>query len=110
MPPEFDLSELTVAEMDALILSRLPLAGQLEAALARIVELEKQLAALDRPPKTPDNPSLPPSKGQKSDRPTGGRPPRKSRPGFSRALEAKPDRTVDAQARCLPALRRRLPR
>ena len=102
MPPEIDLSELTVAEKDALILSLLALAGQLEAALARIVELEKQLTALERPPKTPDNSSLPPSKGQKSDRPTGERPPRKSRPGFGRALEANPDRTVDARLDACP--------
>jgi hypothetical protein len=30
--PEIDLSKLTLAEKDALILSLLPLAGQLEAA------------------------------------------------------------------------------
>ena len=80
------LSTLSHAEKDALILSLLPLVGQLEAALARIAELEKRLAAFEQPPKTPDNSSLPPSKGQKSDRPTGGKPPRKSRPGFGRAL------------------------
>jgi transposase len=102
VPPEIDLSELTVAEKDALILSLLPLAGQLEAALARIVELEKQLTALERPPKTPDNSSLPPSKGQKSDRGSGDRAPRKSRPGFGRALEANPDRTVDARLDACP--------
>jgi hypothetical protein len=33
--PETDLSKLTVAEKDALILTLLPLVGQLEAALAR---------------------------------------------------------------------------
>jgi transposase len=94
--PEIDLSKLTVAEKDALILSLLPLVGQLEAAVARIAELEKRLAAFERPPKTPDNSSLPPSKGQKSDRPTGDKPQRKSRPGFGRALEPNPDRIVDA--------------
>src|ERR1700719_2659155 len=41
------------------------LVGQLEAALARIAELEARLAKLDRPAKTPDNSSLPPSRGQK---------------------------------------------
>ena len=34
--PEIDLSRLTVAQKDALILSLLPLVGQLEAALVRI--------------------------------------------------------------------------
>ena len=51
-----------MAEKDALILSLLPLVGQLEAALSRIAELEKRLAAFERPPKTPDDSSLPPSK------------------------------------------------
>ena len=97
-----DLSTLSHAEKDALILSLLPLVGQLEAALARIAELEKRLAAFERPPKTPDNSSLPPSKGQKSDRPTGGKPPRKSRPGFGRALEPNPDRVVDATLDACP--------
>jgi len=84
--PEIDLSKLSPAEKDALILSLLPLVGQLEAALSRIAELEQRLAAFERPPKTPDNSSLPPSKGQKANRPTGDKPPRKSRPGFGRAL------------------------
>jgi transposase len=97
--PEIDLSQLTVAEKDALILS---LVGQLEAALARIAELEQRLATLERPPKTPDNSSLPPSKGQKSDRPAGDKPQRKSRPGFGRALEPNPDRIVDARLDACP--------
>ena len=100
--PDVDLRKLTVAEKDALILSLLPLVGQLEAALARIAELEKRLAAFERPPKTPDNSSLPPSKGQKSDRPSGDKPPRKSRPGFGRALESNPDRVVDAMLDACP--------
>ena len=68
-----------MAEKDALILSLLPLVGQLQAALARIAELEARLALLEKPPKTPDNSSLPPSKGQKTSPPPEGRkPPRKS--------------------------------
>lgn len=96
MTPEIDLSTLTVAEKDALILSLLPLVDQLASALARIAELEKRLEAFERPPKTPDNSSLPPSKGQKPNRPAGAKPPRKSRPGFGRALHPDPDRIVDA--------------
>jgi transposase len=103
VPPAIDLSKLTDAEKDALILSLLPLAGRLEAALARIAELEARLAKLERPSKTPDNSSLPPSKGQKSDQPTDGpKPPRKSRPGFGRALEPNPDRIVDARLDACP--------
>jgi transposase len=108
--PDFDLSKLSVAEKDGLILSLLPLIGQLEAALARIAvlearnaELEARLADLERPRKTPDNSSLPPSKGQKSDgaaRPS--RPPRKGRPGVARALDPNPDRIVDARLDACP--------
>ncbi len=102
MAPGIDLSKLTAAEKDALILSLLPLVGRLEAALARIVELEERLAKFERPGKTPDNSSLPPSKGHKPDRPSGGKPPRRSRPGFGRALEANPDRVVDAMLDACP--------
>ena len=102
MTPDIDLSTLSDAEKDALILSLLPLLGQLEAALARIAELEKRLSEFERPAKTPDNSSLPPSKGQKRDRPAGDTPPRKSRPGVGRALEANPDRFVDATLDACP--------
>ena len=61
MLPALDLSCMSHAEKDALILRLLPLSGQLEAALARIAVLEAQVAALTRPPKTPDNSSTPPS-------------------------------------------------
>lgn len=99
MTQGIDLSTLSHAEKDELILS---LAGQLEAAVARIGELEKRLARLERPAKTPDNSSLPPSKGQKPDRHTGDRPPRKGRPGFGRTLHPNPDRVVDAKLTACP--------
>ncbi len=66
MTPDLDLSKLSHAEKDALILS---LFAQLQAALARIGELEKRLNEMQSPPKTPDNSSLPPSKGHKPNRP-----------------------------------------
>jgi transposase len=90
-----DPSTLSHAEKDDLILS---LVGQLEAALGRIAELEKRLAAYERPAKTPDNSSLPPSKGHKPNRPTGDKPPRKSRPGFGRTLHPNPDRVCHVAA------------
>jgi len=99
---EIELNKLTVAEKDALILSLLPLVGQLQAALARIAELEKRLATFERPAKTPDNSSLPPSKGQKPDRPAGDKPARKSRPGVGRMLHPDPDRVVDAKLTACP--------
>src|SRR6185312_6242653 len=98
----FDLSRLSDAQKDDLILSLRPLIGQLEAALTRIAELEKRLAVFERPAKTPDNSSLPPSKSQKPDRPTGDKPPRKSRPGVGRALEPSPDHIVDAKLDACP--------
>src|SRR5262245_7748862 len=60
--------------------------------LARIAELE---AKLGQPPKTPDNSSLPPSRGQKANAepPPAGKPPRKGRPGVARALAESPDAT-----------------
>ena len=99
MTQGIDLSTLSHAEKDELILS---LVGQLEAALARIGELEKRLARFERPAKTPDNSSLPPSKGQKPDRRTGDKPPRKGRPGFGRTLHPSPDRVVDAKLTACP--------
>ena len=62
MPALPDLSQLSHAEKDALILA---LWQRLEAAERRIAELEAKLA---EPPKTPDNSSLPPSKGEKPNR------------------------------------------
>jgi transposase len=94
-----DLSTLSHAEKDELILS---LVGQLEAALTRIGELEKRLARFERPAKTPDNSSLPPSQGQKPTRATGDKSPRRSRPGFGRTLHPNPDRVVDAVLTACP--------
>lgn len=95
--PDIDLNKLSHAEKDALIRSLLPLVGQLQVALARIAALEMRLAELERPRKTPENSSLPPSKGQKPDRQGGDKSPRKGRPGVARALEPNPDRVVDAR-------------
>ena len=58
-----DLNDLSHAEKDALIRA---LWQRLEAAERRIAELE---ARLGEPSKTPDNSSLPPSKGQKPNKP-----------------------------------------
>lgn len=102
MTPDIDLSTLSHAEKDVLIRSLLPLVRQLQAALARIAELEARLARLEQPAKTPDNSSLPPSKGQKPDVPAGGKPPRKGRPGVARVLEPNPDRITDAKLDACP--------
>src|SRR4051794_26740940 len=90
MTPPPDLSRLTEAEKDALIL----------ALWARVAELE---ARLDAPPKTPGNSSLPPSKGHKANRPErtrqpGPRPGSLGREGGGRPLAEEPDQRVVAEA------------
>jgi transposase len=98
-----DLSKLSHAEKDALILT---LSARLEAALKLIAELQARIDELTRPAKTPDNSSLPPSKGQKPNRDdkTARKGPRAGsigRKGGGRELTADPDETVIARpARC----------
>jgi hypothetical protein len=73
---------------------------QNKALLARIAELE---AEHGKPPKTPDNSSLPPSRGQKGNvaEPTRLKKARKGHPGAARALAENPDATRDIYAeRC----------
>lgn len=87
-----------LARIDALIERNGALGDEIKTLLARIAALEAKLGA---PPKTPDNSSLPPSRGQKSNAPT---PPhqkkgRKGRPGVARALCANPDATRDIYAK-----------
>lgn len=94
--PRPDLSKLTESEKDGLILS---LFDMIEALQRRIAELE---ARLSQPPKTPDNSSLPPSKGQKGDRAPGRKARRRGRPGVARELSPAPDRTVEAVAEHCP--------
>lgn len=103
MPPDLDLSSMSHADKDALILRLLPAVGQLEAALARIAVLEAQVAALTRPPKTPDNSSTPPSQQHKPNRPVSKNPNRRrGRPGSGRALHEAPDRIVEAHLSACP--------
>jgi transposase len=78
---------MTLEEKDALIL----------ALLKRIEDLE---ARLGQPPKTPDNSSVPPSRGAKRNRPPRQKKPRQKRegPGTTRRLAETPDRVVDCPA------------
>ena len=75
------------------------LLSQNKVLLARIADLE---ARNGKPPKTPDNSSVPPSSGRKANvgQPVT-KPPRKGRPGVARELAANPDVTRDIFAeRC----------
>ena len=105
------IDSLDAESLKGLVLSLLArideLAGQNTALLARIDELLTRIAELEgrsgKPPKTPRNSSLPPSRGQKanvednSDTKKG----RKGRPGIARELCPNPDVTRDIFAeRC----------
>jgi transposase len=92
-----NLDHRSHAEKDALIRA---LWQRLEAAERRIAELEARLA---EPGKTPDNSSLPPSKGQKPNQPekagrVGPRQGSLGRQGGGRALVCHPDQTVITKA------------
>jgi transposase len=92
-----DLSHLSHAEKDALIRA---LWEQVQSLTARVALLE---ARLGDPSKTPDNSSLPPSKGQKPNQPEKAKRigPRKGslgRKGGGRPLACDPDETVTAKA------------
>jgi transposase len=98
-----DLSFLSLAEKDALILAQ---AEQLSAQAAQVTALQAQIAALEaklgQPPKTPDNSSLPPSKGEKPNRSERRAKRRQSHAGVARALAANPDHVVEAYAETCP--------
>ena len=83
---------LQIVAQNVSLLGRIDeLLAQNASLLARIAELE---AKLGTPPKTPDNSSLPPSRGQKANaEPPAIKPPRKGRPGVTRKLAESPDVT-----------------
>jgi transposase len=95
MPP-FDPSRLTPRQKDELILD---LSRVVEAQATRIAALEARLAAA-KPPKTPVNSSLPPSRGRKRNRPRRPATPRRKRdgPGVTRRLAEQPDTVVACHA------------
>ena len=87
------LGTLDKSELIALIVA---LSEQNTALAARVATLE---AKLNIAPKTPDNSSLPPSTGQKANRPETVKTPRKGRPGVSRTLEPDPDHVREVYAK-----------
>jgi transposase len=104
MIPPPDLTKLTEAEKDTLILALWAQLDELQrqntALSAWVTELE---ARLSQPPKTPGNSSLPPSKGHKANRPEkakrpGPRQGSLGRAGGGRALAEEPDQLVLAKA------------
>ena len=76
------------------------LSGQITTLTKRIETLE---AKLGKTPKTPDNSSVPPSRGQKSNRAERrAAKKRKGHPGAFRALSEHPDRVVETVAKACP--------
>jgi transposase len=75
-------------------------ARQIAMLTARVADLAAKLAA---PAKTPDNSSVPPSKGQKPNLPDPGpKKPRPRRPGVTRALAEHPDTIIAATLSACP--------
>ncbi|MGH7080607.1 MAG: hypothetical protein ACREFU_21215, partial [Acetobacteraceae bacterium] len=109
-PVPTDLSQLSHEQKDALIIALLARIEELAAQVAalqaenavlsaRVAELETRLK---QPPKTPDNSSTPPSRGQKGNRPSkaereGPRVGSLGRPGGGRKLAVEPDQFVTAK-------------
>ncbi len=90
------LEALDTLDKKELIDLVLTMAEQITALQTRVAELE---AKQGEPPKTPDNSSLPPSKGQKANLPQGKtKQRRKGRKGSTRRLAANPDHTRDIYA------------
>jgi transposase len=95
MTPEA-LDSLSKQELIALVLAQME---QIRLLTARVEELE---ARLNIPPKTPGNSSLPPSKGQKANRPEKAKKERKGRAGVARKLAEKPDHVREVFADACP--------
>lgn len=94
-PTDSPDDERTAALVATLVQQNAELLAEIKRLLARIAELE---AKLGQPPKTPDNSSLPPSRGPKANaEPPAAKPQRqgrpKGRPGVTRQLAETPDRT-----------------
>ncbi len=104
-PP--DLRRLSEARKDALIRDLWAMVQERDALIAdlckRVAELESKLGG---PPKTPDNSSMPPSKGQKANTPPGkardGNKRRKGHGRGGRGLHREPDQRVAARVTTCP--------
>lgn len=94
-----DREALLALSKEDLVTIILAQAEQITALLKRVADLE---ARLNLPPKTPDNSSTPPSKGQKLNHPDRPNKARRGRPGMTRALAENPDRTIEATLDACP--------
>ena len=92
------LLALATDDLVALVLAQ---QAQIEALTAQVADLQ---ARINVPPKTPDNSSTPPSRGEKANRPD--HPPKKQRrrgrPGVARPLAEPPDRVIETTLDACP--------
>jgi transposase len=110
-PPRF--SSLSSAEKDALIATLLSRLSAMEAANAGLRDENMVLRAenaalrekLNLPPKTPDNSSLPPSRGHKASEEPARKPKAKAHAGAHRPLHPNPTRKRDVLAEQCPHCR-----
>src|SRR6202030_3591602 len=97
------LQKLGKEDLIALVLAQADVIAKLTDQTAL---LEKRLADLEakvgKPPKTPDNSSIPPSQGHKPNRQERRAAKRKGRPGVTRALADNPDKVVETRAEACP--------
>ena len=97
------LQNLGKEDLIALVLAQADVIAKLtdQAALLekRVADLE---AKLGKPPKTPDNSSIPPSQAKKPNRQERRAAARMGRPGVTRALAENPDKVVESRARACP--------
>jgi transposase len=96
-----EIESLNIESLKGLVRSLLgandDLREQNNALMVRIDELAARIAELEgwagKPPKTPTNSSVPPSRGQKANVPGKNKGRRKGRPGVTRELCPNPDVT-----------------
>jgi transposase len=104
------LQSLTKDDLIALVLAQADVVAQqttlVERLSGQVGLLKKQVADLEaklgKPPKTPDNSSIPPSQAKKPNRAERRAAKRKGRPGVARALAENPDRIVEARTDTCP--------
>src|SRR5438067_4369896 len=85
--------------------------AELAARDEKIQELEEELSQFRRPAKTPENSSVPPSRGQKANRGTGRRRklgPKRGHVGMSR-VRSEPDVVVECRPRACAGCGQALP-
>ena len=104
------LERLSKDELIALVLALADQVAMLSTQVAmlstQVAMLSTQVAVLEarasQPPKTPDNSSVPPSKGEKTSRPERVKKLRPGHPGTFRVLAENPDHTIEAFAEACP--------